>query len=622
MSLTIEVTTNYEDGDYYTTFRLGQFNKKITNFLKSIGFTRYKDIFTYRVKTYQTTKAGDLGEVRVIDVAYFQLKKAIKADKNTHFTNYTKVRNSFSIKDGVVTLQYDNAAAAQIVSVNSFVDASAVRYALFDLGFTYSNDDKTYSAPVTTMLLSKLESMGFVRYLGLDDSAYKSMIVDYTIVEEKRTSLMKEYRDALKHFIKHYDGEFELLPHQLELMQNLDSWGFINAFDMGCGKTFTSLYLAAVFKTIMPLEVVVVCPKSVMQNWTETAAEHFGMAIHVSSWSSLPKPPSKDYIVIYDECHYMQDSGNARSHNAVILASKAISVMCLSGTATRNGRAKELFTTLKCIGRKEALLESVYTREYGWADNADAGELSKLAFDLKGVYFYAHKDQVLDLPGKERIKCRVRLSKEFFKLYEDKFSEFMKTYYDRVRDGVIIGSSFTEQLVALQGLRMALAKAKVGNTVAKAVELAKAGHQSVIFSDFNEPLDLIEDMLYEESITYHRIVSDDSAKERKQKQNEFKAGAVRVMLCSYKVGGVGIDLTPCKYMIFNDRPYTPGDALQAEDRCNRIGQKEKLTVYWMWWNDPEEVEQRIADILTTKQGGINDLNQYNVSLGFANVIDL
>jgi hypothetical protein len=42
---------------------------------------------------------------------------------------------------------------------------------------------------------------------------------------------------------------------------------------------------------------------------------------------------------------------------------------------------------------------------------------------------------------------------------------------------------------------------------------------------------------------------------------------------TFGVGGVGITLTKARTVLFLDRPWTPGDILQAQDRIRRIGQE-------------------------------------------------
>ncbi|KAB0238284.1 DEAD/DEAH box helicase [Microcystis aeruginosa EAWAG127a] len=62
---------------------------------------------------------------------------------------------------------------------------------------------------------------------------------------------------------------------------------------------------------------------------------------------------------------------------------------------------------------------------------------------------------------------------------------------------------------------------------------------------------------------------------RKNRQaivDRFQAGTSKIFIGTIKAGGVGLTLTAANQVILVDRPWTPGDADQAEDRCYRIGQ--------------------------------------------------
>lgn len=52
----------------------------------------------------------------------------------------------------------------------------------------------------------------------------------------------------------------------------------------------------------------------------------------------------------------------------------------------------------------------------------------------------------------------------------------------------------------------------------------------------------------------------------------FQSGGLDILICSFGVGSTGLTLTRSSRLILLDRPWTPGDAKQAEDRIRRIGQ--------------------------------------------------
>lgn len=54
-----------------------------------------------------------------------------------------------------------------------------------------------------------------------------------------------------------------------------------------------------------------------------------------------------------------------------------------------------------------------------------------------------------------------------------------------------------------------------------------------------------------------------------------------VFVTTFGAGGVGITLTQARTIIFLDRPWTPGELLQAEDRIRRIGQDKETRSIWV-----------------------------------------
>ena len=50
-----------------------------------------------------------------------------------------------------------------------------------------------------------------------------------------------------------------------------------------------------------------------------------------------------------------------------------------------------------------------------------------------------------------------------------------------------------------------------------------------------------------------------------------------MLLATYGAGGYGYTLHRAKHVVLLERPWTPGDVEQAEDRCHRIGMKGELT---------------------------------------------
>lgn len=64
---------------------------------------------------------------------------------------------------------------------------------------------------------------------------------------------------------------------------------------------------------------------------------------------------------------------------------------------------------------------------------------------------------------------------------------------------------------------------------------------------------------------------------------------------------MGLTLTAANQVILIDRPWTPGDAEQAEDRCYRIGQNNTVNAYWIQLG---MIDEAIDSLLAEKRDRI------------------
>jgi hypothetical protein len=79
----------------------------------------------------------------------------------------------------------------------------------------------------------------------------------------------------------------------------------------------------------------------------------------------------------------------------------------------------------------------------------------------------------------------------------------------------------------------------------------------------------------------------------------FQHGGIDVFICTFGVGSVGLTLTQSHRVILMDRPWTPGDVMQAEDRIRRIGQK--YTDIYSFWIVAFDFDNKLDCLLETKE---------------------
>ena len=109
--------------------------------------------------------------------------------------------------------------------------------------------------------------------------------------------------------------------------------------------------------------------------------------------------------------------------------------------------------------------------------------------------------------------------------------------------------------------------------------LQSEGHQVLIFSQFINTLNLLEDLLALLGFTFDRLDGSVRGDLRQQKIDRFNAGKAFAFLLSTKAGGLGLNLTAADTVIIFDNDWNPQNDSQATARCHRIGQKQEVSVY-------------------------------------------
>ena len=112
-------------------------------------------------------------------------------------------------------------------------------------------------------------------------------------------------------------------------------------------------------------------------------------------------------------------------------------------------------------------------------------------------------------------------------------------------------------------------------------KLKKSGHKVLIFSQFVDTLDILQDYMSFRDYAHERLDGSVRGEERESSVESFqnKTSEIFAMLLSTRAGGVGITLTAADIVIFFDSDWNPQMDLQAQQRAHRIGQHKPVTVY-------------------------------------------
>lgn len=101
----------------------------------------------------------------------------------------------------------------------------------------------------------------------------------------------------------------------------------------------------------------------------------------------------------------------------------------------------------------------------------------------------------------------------------------------------------------------------------------------VIFSQFVGYLDFLHVALVREGYKVVQITGKLTQKERTKVLLKFTTDAsIKIVLCSTKACGVGINLNVANHVYLTDMWWSPAVDHQAIDRVHRLGQKKEVTV--------------------------------------------
>ena len=416
-----------------------------------------------------------------------------------------------------------------------------------------------------------------------------------------------------------------LYPHQADGVSFLISKKrAILADDMGLGKTRQAIVAAEVVAPEGP--VLVVCPASLKLNWQrEIKTVYPDVSVEVVGYNKNSDPSPRWIIINYDllarhvermqsidwscvildEAHFIKNASKRTSLCLKLLGVQDVAkapllgpqyVFLLTGTPMTN-RPKDLFNLLRCVGHPASRsfisfakrFCDAYKNDWGWVTSG-ASNLDQLNLLMKEVMLRRLKDEVLDLPPKIRswIPVDTSESKSTLNAIRSFLGWYLATDPAKPND--------TEFLARLTKVRTALHRAKHKAASDRIKNILTQGNKVVLFACFSEGIDRHKRQFGDAAVT---ITGSQNAEQRMQAVDAFQTDPdVKVCLCNIIAGGVGITLTAGTHVLFQDLDWVPANHAQAEDRCYRMGQTEKVTVEYLY--AAKTLDSHIAKLLQAK----------------------
>jgi hypothetical protein len=414
------------------------------------------------------------------------------------------------------------------------------------------------------------------------------------------------------------------------------------ADDMGLGKTATTL--AHLLER--PGPHLVVCPLSVVRNWSEEAARftpklevkiHHGanraQGLHdddslfetdperqlvITTYGLLPRDLEHlgdvDWsTVVLDEAQMVKNP-NTKAARAVRQL-RAQQKLALTGTPVEN-RLSELWSILDAVN--PGLLGSLqkFRERFGTPieRHADADAAARLRHITRPFILRrtkADKRLLPDLPDKIEQIAYAKLTREQATLYQQVVDQLLADAEQAKgmrRRGLVLAALMRLKQICNHpahalgdGSRLAGRSGKLTRFDELVTELLDADERALVFTQFREMGELlrshVSDQFHFDAPFLHGGVTRLG---RDRMVDAFQDGSgPPLLLVSLKAGGTGLNLTAASQVIHYDRWWNPAVEDQATDRAWRIGQHRTVNVHKLVCEGT--VEERIGVIIDEKR---------------------
>ena len=439
----------------------------------------------------------------------------------------------------------------------------------------------------------------------------------------------------------------ELRPYQLQGFHFLaylstNHFGGILADDMGLGKTVQTLAWLLWLRALPDFAgraSLVVCPKSVTDNWLAEGAKFApGLRVRVlprgSSDEALKAARAEvDLVVInYAQLRGLEKALSAAPWHAAILdeaqyiknpdsltakaawALRTDHRLALSGTPIEN-RLLDLWSIMGfampgILGKRAAFAKSFDQRSDPFARTRLAARVRPFVLRrtkgevAKDLPERSEKDLLCELEGEQATLYRAELKRARAALLNINTSKEL----DKNRFNILTSLLRLRQICchpALVSEKAAQAESTKLNALFDVLEpIIEEGHKVLVFSQFIQMLDIIRAEIERRKWRHFLLTGDTEDRGALVKDFQESEGAA-VFLISLRAGGFGLNLTAASYVVLYDPWWNPAVENQAIDRTHRIGQTSHVIAYRLIVK--ESIEEKIRTLQRSKSALAADI---------------
>ncbi|MEE6282419.1 DEAD/DEAH box helicase [Georgenia sunbinii] len=373
--------------------------------------------------------------------------------------------------------------------------------------------------------------------------------------------------------------------------------------EMGLGKTVQAIAAMAHLAAAGETHFLVVCPASVLVNWTREVSTHARLVAHrvhgadrdtalrswqrsggvaVTTFQGLQHVPSSathapPALLVVDEAHYVKNPQAGRTQAVAAWAARTPRVLFLTGTPLLNDVTE--MTALATMLQPELVAALPgHLRLLGAEDFRHA---------LAPVYLRRNLEDVLvELPPR---------------LTVDDWEELTPAGERAYRDAVAAGN-----LMAMRRADLTVPdprdSAKLDRLLEIVAEARDGGQRVVVFSFFRDVIARVVDELGAlPGIEAHGPITGDVPAARRQDiVDRFSAaGPGAVLVSQVQAGGVGLNVQAASVVVLTEPQLVPAVEEQAIGRVHRMGQVRPVQVHRLLTED--SVDERLEELLAGKR---------------------
>lgn len=459
------------------------------------------------------------------------------------------------------------------------------------------------------------------------DSQFNKLITNITSFDNKTIKVPQKYQTILR-------------PYQVEgfnWLTTMSKYGFggILADDMGLGKTLQIIVLLESIKSKDKVSLVV-CPATLIYNWQDEVAKftdtlkvtcivgnknqrlklikdlnNFDLVITSYDYIRRDYNDYQDYsfeYLILDEAQNIKNQKTKNAHSVKEIKGKHR--LALTGTPIENSLA-ELWSIFDFLMPNYLFTYNHFadTFEKPIVKDKDETMVKRLKQLVSPFILRRTKKEVLDnLPDKIERNYKISFSEEENKIYLANLAQISSELQNVLNLETIDKFKILAMMTRLRQLccdqRILYPDTKnISSKMQACLDLIRTakqeGNKVLLFSSFTSTLDLIEEQLRKEDITYYVLTGSTSKIKRHQLVNAFQDDDTDVFLISLKSGGTGLNLTAASIVIHFDPWWNMSAQAQATDRAYRIGQTKNVLVYKLIMKN--SIEEKIQELQEKKQ---------------------